>query len=216
MISELKGRGSLCISARPSCVVHNERRAAETSEDGGQDTGTHTTRWWLRMGWGDANWHERRNAHSFADDGRAPVVVENLSRSCPSLLPFPLILLASPPLHFRQNVDNPLDVSTMKQMKAVVDWHIQHKTGKKDAIWRRNDVMCCYRFSWTTVGSTLSSIFPPPVAETTRVCFDFLRSEVPDQKWGRKKGTNQIGVHGRPCRLMGERKYSRGRKNSSE
>lgn len=27
MISELEGRGSLCISARPSQVVHNERRA---------------------------------------------------------------------------------------------------------------------------------------------------------------------------------------------
>jgi hypothetical protein len=45
---------------------------------------------------------------------------------------------------FFQKADNPLDVSTrvtMKQMNAVVDWHIQdqieRRRKKKDAIWRR-------------------------------------------------------------------------------
>jgi hypothetical protein len=85
---------------------------------------------------------------------------------------------------FFQKADNPLDVSTrvtMKQMNAVVDWHIQdqieRRRKKKDAIWRRRK-----KTAGDMTSGTLSirlddrwgvpRRFFSPLSDMVCVCFD--------------------------------------------
>lgn len=152
MISELIGRGSLCISARPSQVVHNERRA-ETSEDdgGGQVPGTHTGRGGHQMGGGatliDTSARDvmRIPSPTTTTTTVAPhwwyktclTAVHHLSHFHFFFFFFPVI---SHPLHFRQKGTRstiPLMFSTMKQSSAVVE-HGKQQEREKDAIWRSN------------------------------------------------------------------------------